>query len=67
MRYEGIVYRPPSEADSLIIQTTIGCPHNKCQFCGMYKDKRFRIRKVDDIIEDINMAAQSYGPLYASR
>ena len=56
MRYEGIVYRPPSEADSLIIQTTIGCPHNKCQFCVMYRDKRFRIRKVDDIIEDIDQA-----------
>ena len=62
MRYEGIVYRPPSEADSLIIQTTIGCPHNKCQFCIMYREKRFRIRKVDDIIEDINMAAEAYGP-----
>ena len=63
MRYEGIVYRPPSEAGSLIIQTTVGCPHNKCRFCSMYRDKRFRIRKVDDIIEDINMAAEVYGPL----
>jgi len=63
MRYEGIVYRPPSEADSLIIQTTIGCPHNKCRFCGMYRHKRFRIRKVDDLIADIDMAAQDCGTL----
>ena len=63
MRYEGIVYRPPSEADSLIIQTTIGCPHNKCRFCVMYRHKRFRIRKVDDIIDDISMAAQDCGTL----
>ncbi|MDR2727154.1 MAG: radical SAM protein [Deltaproteobacteria bacterium] len=63
MRYEGTVYRPPSEADSLIIQTTIGCPHNRCRFCDMYRDKRFRIRKVDDIIEDINTAGRVYDPL----
>ncbi len=62
MRYEGVVYRPPSEANSLIIQTTIGCPHNKCQFCIMYRDKRFRVRKVAEILEDIDMAARTYGP-----
>ena len=62
MRYEGIVYRPPSEADSLILQTTIGCPHNKCGFCIMYRDKRFRIRKVSEIIEDINAGAEMFGP-----
>ncbi len=62
MRYEGIVYRPPSEANSLIIQTTIGCPHNKCSFCLMYREKRFRIRKVEDILVDIDMALNYYGP-----
>lgn len=61
MRYEGVVYRPPSEAGSLIIQTTIGCPHNKCRFCLMYRSKRFRVRKVDDIIEDIRSAAATHG------
>ena len=58
MRYEGIVYRPPSEAKSLILQATIGCPHNKCRFCRMYRDRRFRIRKPGDIIDDIDMAAE---------
>lgn len=60
MRYEGVVYRPPSEADSLLIQATIGCPHNQCTFCGMYKDKQFRIRTVNDIIEDLAQAQAAY-------
>ena len=61
MRYEGVVYRPPSEAGSLLIQATIGCPHNKCTFCGMYKDKRFRIRPVAEIKEDLDQAKIAYG------
>ena len=60
MRYEGSVYRPPSEAYSLIIQVTIGCAHNKCTFCTMFKDKRFRVRKVHEVIEDLEMARRSY-------
>ena len=46
--YEGRVFRPPSEAYSLIVQVTIGCSHNKCTFCDMYKEKRFRVRKLED-------------------
>lgn len=65
MRYEGTVYRPPSEGDSVIIQATIGCPHNHCRFCTLYKRKRFRIRKVDDILEDIDAAARYYPPRFA--
>ncbi|MHC1760212.1 MAG: radical SAM protein [Negativicutes bacterium] len=61
MRYEGTIYRPPSEAHSLLIQCTIGCPHNRCTFCGMYKDKQFRIRSVTDIREDLTSAREYYG------
>lgn len=60
MKYEGIVYRPPSEARSLIVQVTIGCAHNTCTFCNMYKDKQFRIRKMDEIMADLEEARDSY-------
>lgn len=53
MRYEEPVFRPPCEAASLIIQATIGCPHNKCTFCGMYKGKKYRVRPLHEIREDL--------------
>ncbi|MBQ9493963.1 MAG: radical SAM protein [Oscillibacter sp.] len=60
MRYYGSVYRPPSEAHSLIVQVTYGCSHNTCAFCGMYKDKRFSLRPLNEILEDFRMARERY-------
>jgi len=59
MKYEGIIIRPPSEAESLILQVTVGCSHNRCTFCPTYKAKRFRIKTFEEVKEDIDEAAQS--------
>lgn len=61
IKYEGTVYRPPSEYDSLIIQATLGCPHNQCNFCNMYRDRKFQIRKLDEIKKDLHYAKGKYG------
>lgn len=53
MHYEGTIYRPPSEARSFILQATIGCSHNRCTYCDMYRGKRFRIRELGEILADI--------------
>jgi radical SAM superfamily enzyme YgiQ (UPF0313 family) len=58
LKYEGLIIRPPSEADSLIIQATIGCSDNGCTFCPAYKKKTFRIRDIKDIEKDLIYAAR---------
>jgi radical SAM superfamily enzyme YgiQ (UPF0313 family) len=58
MHYEGNCIRPPSEAYSILLQVTAGCSHNKCTFCGTYKDKRFRIKDDQTILGDILFASK---------
>ena len=60
MRYEGSVYRPPSEAYSLIVQVTIGCAHNNCTFCSMFKAKKFRVRDIKEVLGDFDSARNQY-------
>ncbi len=59
MHYEGNIIRPPSEADSIILQVTVGCSHNKCTFCGTYKGERFKIKDESVIDQDIRYAARN--------
>jgi len=58
MHYEGFCIRPPSEADSILLQVTLGCSHNRCTFCGTYRDKSFRIKDNDIILSDVRYAAR---------
>ncbi len=61
MRYEGQLYRPPSEARSYILQATIGCSHNLCTYCDMYRDKQFRVRDLDETLTDVDLASERFG------
>ncbi len=61
MRYEGKLYRPPSEADALILQATIGCSWNHCTYCDMYREKAFRVRPLEESLADLERAAEAVG------
>jgi radical SAM superfamily enzyme YgiQ (UPF0313 family) len=61
VRYEGKIYRPPSEADALIVQATIGCSWNHCTYCDMYRDKEFRVRDLGETLADLDRAAAAAG------
>lgn len=56
MHYEGMIIRPPSEANSILLQVTLGCSHNKCTFCPTFRQKRFNIKKDEIIFKDIEFA-----------
>jgi len=62
MRYDGLIIRPPSEADSLILQVAVGCSHNQCTFCPAFKAKQFRIKPLEYVLQDIDSARAEYGP-----
>lgn len=62
MHYEGPIYRPPSEADSLLVQATVGCPHNLCTFCMVYKQGvKFKVRPTREVKADLEEASPTYG------
>lgn len=61
MKYTGITYRPPPEANSLLLQVTVGCAHNKCNYCTMYRDVKFKTEKIEQIEKDLAEAKALYG------
>ena len=62
MRYEEPVFRPPSEADSYILQATIGCSWNACTYCDMYRSKHYRVRDLAETLADVETARELHGP-----
>lgn len=61
MKYVGKLYRPWMEANSVLVQVTIGCSHNDCSFCDMYRDKpKFRIKRVEEVYRDLEEIRKAY-------
>lgn len=63
MKYTGPIFRPPLEADTVLLQVTVGCSHNKCSFCTMYKETRFEIENIKQIEKDLQEIKQTYRTL----
>ncbi len=63
MKYTGPIYRPPIEANTVLLQVTVGCAHNRCRFCTMYKDTKFTTESLEQIEKDLREARQLYGDL----
>lgn len=61
MKYTGPIYRPPYEAHTPLLQVTVGCAHNKCTFCSMYRDVKFDIENLDQIDQDLQESREMYG------
>ena len=64
IEYDYPLFRPPAEADNLIIQVTLGCSYNNCSFCSMYKTKNYEVRDLDDVHREINAVAKAYPDTY---
>ena len=60
LEYDYPLFRPPAEADNLIIQVTLGCSYNSCSFCSMYKTKNYRVRELEEVLQDIDILAHNY-------
>jgi radical SAM superfamily enzyme YgiQ (UPF0313 family) len=60
INYSFPLYRPPAEAENIILQATLGCSHNRCTYCSMYKSKRFTIRPIEEVKKEIEILSNRY-------
>jgi len=60
INYDYPLFRPPAEADNVILQVTLGCSYNNCSFCSMYKTKKYQERNLEDIYKEIDIFANNY-------